>query len=297
MSHIGEIAGILTAICWTATALAFQIATRRVGSLVVNITRLIIAMLMYMVYSKFMRGLWLPSDATPEAWKWLSLSGLIGFVLGDLCLFKSYAYLSARVSMLIMSLAPPIAALFGWFILGEQFTWFNSLGMFLVLAGISLVILNRDKSVESKKSLKYPLKGILLALGGAIGQGIGAVVSKLGMGQYDPFASSQIRVVTGILGFALIILWARRWKQVGAAFTSQAAMKPLLIGSFFGPFLGVSLSMVALQHTSAGIASTLIATVPVFILLPSVIWFGEKLDWREVAGAFLAVAGIGIFFI
>jgi drug/metabolite transporter (DMT)-like permease len=298
LAHQGEITGILTAVCWTISALTFSVATRRAGSLTVNLFRLLFAMVMYMVWSKVARGLWIPSDATPEAWKWLSVSGLIGFVLGDYFLFSSYSYQSAKVSMLIMSLAPPIATLFGAIILHESFTLLNFLGMILVLSGIALVILKREEVDDKMKHrFNYPVKGLLLAFGGAAGQGIGAVFSKLGMGSYDPFASSQIRTVTGIIGFVLIISLTRNWSNVKKSILHQKALKPLLVGSFFGPFLGVSLSLLAFQHTKVGIASTLIATVPVFILIPSVLFLGEKLNWKEVAGAFLAVSGIFVFFI
>lgn len=298
IAHLGEITGILTAICWTISALTFSVATRRAGSLTINLFRLLFAMIMYMAWSKVMRGLWLPSDATPEAWKWLSVSGLIGFVLGDYFLFTSYSFQSAKVSMLIMSLAPPIATLFGALVLHESFTWLNLLGMILVLSGIAIVILKRkDPDDKTTHRLNYPVKGLLLALGGAAGQGIGAVFSKLGMGSYDPFASSQIRTITGIIGFVLIISLSRNWRKVKTSILHQKALKPLLVGSFFGPFLGVSLSLLAFQNTKVGIASTLIATVPVFILIPSVIFMGEKLNWKEVIGAFLAVGGMFVFFI
>ena len=95
--------------------------------------------------------------------------------------------------MLVMSLAPPISALLAWIMMGEVFTGMNLLGMGLVLGGVSLVVLKKEIE-NGKKQLRYPLKGILLALGGAIGQGVGSVFSKIGMGDYDPFASSQIRL-------------------------------------------------------------------------------------------------------
>ena len=296
IGHLGEISGVLTAMCWTASAMSFSLATRRAGSLAVNITRLVFAMGMFMVWSKVMRGIWTPSDASTEAWKWLSISGLIGFVAGDYCLFRSYSFQSAKLSMLIMSLAPPVATLAGSIILHERLTLLNGLGMVLVLSGIAIVILKQPESETNKSRLNYPVKGLLLALGGAVGQGVGAVFSKLGMGSYDPFASSQIRAITGILGFIVIISFAREWRSINLSLRNNKAIVPLAIGSFFGPFLGVSLSLLAFQHTSVGIASTLIATVPVFILIPSVLIFHEKLNWKEVVGAFLAVGGMAIFF-
>lgn len=295
-NYTGEFAGLATAICWTATAMSFQVATRRIGSVSVNLIRLVLAFVFYVAYTKIFMNQWLPFDAPLHAWIYLSISGLIGFVLGDFFLFKSYEFISSKISMLIMTMAPPVAALLGWIMMGERFTWMNSLGMFLVIFGVTLVILKRDVA-NGTKTRRYPLKGVLFALGGAIGQGVGAVFSKIGMGNYDPFASSQIRVITGVIGFTILISFTKRWKMVSKGIVDKKASKALIIGSFFGPFLGVSLGMVAFKYTSLGIASTLMATVPVFILIPSHFILKEKLTLNEIIGALFAVGGIGVFFL
>ncbi|HNW52127.1 MAG TPA: DMT family transporter [Prolixibacteraceae bacterium] len=296
MSYVGEFAGLATALCWTVTAMSFQFASRRIGSVLVNLIRLVFAFLFYLVYCKITLGHWLPLDAPLKAWIYLSISGLIGFVLGDFFLFKSYEYVSSKISMLVMTLAPPIAAVLGWIMISEPFSLMNGLGMVLVLGGVALVVLKRDTE-NGEKKLRYPLKGILLAFGGAVGQGVGSVFSKIGMGDYDPFASSQIRVITGVIGFAIMISFMGQWKNIRPGLTDRKVSTALLIGSFFGPFLGVSLGMVAFKHTSLGVASTLMATVPVFILLPSHLLFKERLTINEVIGAMVAVGGIIVFFL
>src|SRR3989339_2024434 len=140
-THTGEIIALGTAVCWTATGLAFQQATRRVGSLSVNIIRLFIALFLYMLVSYFVRnGMYLPFDAPSHAWIWLTISGLVGFVFGDYFLFKSYELISARISMLIMSLSAPIAAYLGWFILGETMNLISLIAMFITILGIMMVI-------------------------------------------------------------------------------------------------------------------------------------------------------------
>lgn len=296
MNYTGEIAGLATAICWTATAMSFQYASRRIGSVSVNLIRMVFAFVFYLIYSRIVLGQWLPLDASPEAWLYLGISGLIGFVIGDYFLFKSYEYVSSKISMLIMSTAPAFAALLGWIMIKDPFTWMNFFGMALVMLGVAVVILKKDTE-SGKRRIRYPIKGIFFAFGGAIGQGVGSVFSKIGMAENDPFASSQIRVIIGLIGFTIMISFMKHWKNLFEGVKDKKASKALVIGSFFGPFLGVSLGMVAFKYTSLGVASTLMATVPVFILLPSHIILKEKLTLNEVVGAIIAVMGIAIFFV
>jgi drug/metabolite transporter (DMT)-like permease len=300
VQYTGEIAALLTAGCWTVTGLAFESAGKKVGSLAVNLIRLVMAFIFLSIYLKFARGAFFPSDAGMHQWIWLSLSGLVGLVIGDLFLFQSYVVMSARVSQLIMSLTPPFTALIGWLMLGEVLTLMNWFGMAVTLAGISLVILKRERNETNKKkklTTTYSMSGILLALGGAIGQSVGLVLSKKGMGSYDPFASTQIRVITGMVGFFLIFLVMNRWKKVFKAVQDPSAMKRITLGAIFGPFLGVSLSLMAVQHTQAGIAATIMAIVPVLIIPPAVIFFKEKINWKEILGAIIAVLGVLLFFL
>jgi drug/metabolite transporter (DMT)-like permease len=145
-NYLGEIAGLLTAVFWTVTSLAFESAGKKVGSMPVNLIRLVIAFFLIGTYSWLARGFFFPSDATRYQWLWLALSGIVGFVIGDLMLFKALVVIGARISMLMMSLAPPIAAFIGWLLLGEVLTFMNLMGMAATITGIVIVILKREKS-------------------------------------------------------------------------------------------------------------------------------------------------------
>jgi drug/metabolite transporter (DMT)-like permease len=204
--------------------------------------------------------------------------------------------------MLIMALTPPITAFFSWWLLGEVMSPMNWVGMVVTLTGIAIVILKRGEQNENsgnnlKLTTSYSLTGILLAFGGAVGQGVGLVLSKKGMGDYDAIAASQIRVMTGMVGFAIIILIMGRYGKIWEALKHRPAMKRIALGSVFGPFLGVSFSLIAIQHTQAGIAATIMSIVPVLIIPPAIILFHEKVNWKEIIGAIIAVGGVAIFFI
>jgi drug/metabolite transporter (DMT)-like permease len=295
-SHIGEFAALLVAICWSFSALAFESASKAVGSLVVNYWRLIFAMVFLSVFSFFYRGLPFPTDATSYQWFWLSLSGLVGFVIGDLCLFKSFVIIGSRFAMLIMTLAPAMAAAAGWFILGEHLSWYSILGIFLTIFGIGMAVISHNPEQERLK-LNIPLKGFLFAFGGAVGQAFGLVLSKKGMAGYDSFAATQIRIITGMIGFAAIIIISGRSTQTLQAFKNRIGMKGITIGSFFGPFLGVSLSLFSLKHTSTGISATIMATTPILIIPLAIVFLKQKITVKEMVGAIISVIGVALFFI
>jgi len=294
-NHTGEFAALLTAIFWTVTALAFENAANRIGTIAVNILRLLLGLFFLSIFTLIRRGMLLPSDASPENWKWLLLSGFVGFVFGDLFLFKSYTIIGSRFSMLIMTLVPPMTAFFSFFIIGEHLTLYHGLGMTLTFIGIAIAIFSRDSN--ERLSLKLDPKGILFALGGAVGQALGLVLSKFGMKNYDPFSATQIRVIAGVIGFSVLITLMNRWNNVKTAILNMEGMKSLTIGALFGPFLGVSFSLVAVKYTEAGVASTIMALVPVIILLPSVVLYNQKVTLSEILGAILSVCGVALFFL
>jgi len=293
--HAGELAALATACCWTTSALAFEAAGRRVGSLALNLIRLVPALVLLSLYSWLVRGVAFPVDASAHAWLWLSLSGLVGFTVGDLCLFRAFVRVGARVSMLLMATVPPITTLLGLLIMGELLSARQLLGMLLTVAGVSSVALERRPDAAGQLQ-RLPLDGILLALGGAAGQALGLVLSKLGMGAYDAFAATQIRVLAGIAGLSVVFTVIGWWPRVRTALADRPALVPTGIGAFFGPFLGVSLSLVAIKYTYAGVAATLMALVPVLIIPASVLVLGEKVSRMAVLGALVAVAGTALLF-
>lgn len=304
IAHKGEFAALLTAFFWTFTALAFESLSKKVGSVTVNLIRLSLALVFLSILSWITRGIALPFDANIHQWVWLSLSGLVGFVLGDLFLFQSFVVIGARISMLIMALAPPIAAIIGRFVLEERLTSQQGLGMLLTFIGIALVILKReinDNELTENKihrvKFSYPVSGLLLAFGGAAGQGGGLVLSKLGMQDYDIYASVQIRIITGIFGFAFFFLVSDRWGSLRKAFCNIKTMSLLMFGAFFGSVLGASFSLWSIRYTATGVSSAIMSIVPVLIIAPSILLFKEKFNFKELVGALITVGGVMLLFL
>ncbi len=310
MPHLGELISLSVAASWTVTALFADKASHRLGSTTVNVLRLSMAIVFLGAI------LWVtihhpyPIYASSRAWLWLALSALVGYVFGDWCLFNCYLSIGARFGQLFMTLAPPMAAIAGWAILGESLGWKSGLAMVVTLCGIAISILSRKDG--HKVHLTLPLKGVLLGLGAGLGQGVGLVLSKVGlqyytesipsdapamMGQMLPFASTMIRAIIGAAGFLLLMSLQKSLPRLRSAVHDRTGMRYALLVTLFGPVVGVSLSLMAVQYTAAGIASTLMALTPVFILFPYTFIYHQHLKLREILGVAVSMAGVALFFL
>ncbi len=307
---LGEILALVVAISWTVTALFADKASHRLGSMSANVIRLVLASFFLALILWVGVGSPYPVYADGKAWFWLALSALVGYVFGDWCLFNCYLSIGARFGQLFMTLAPPMAAIAGWAILGETLTWKAGLAMAVTLSGIALSILSRG--TEHHVHLTLPLKGVLLGLGAGAGQGVGLVLSKVGMEHYAsiipadapsalgtllPFASTMIRAIVGAAGFLALMALQKKTAELRAATHDRKGMRYALIMTLFGPVIGVSLSLMAVRYTAAGIASTLMALTPVLIIVPYALIHRQRISAREVLGTLITLSGVAMFFL
>ncbi len=312
MQYFGEILSLFVAFSWTITALCSEVASKRLGALQLNVIRLTLSLLLLGITLWITTGAPYPRFAGGDAWLWLILSGLVGYVFGDYCLFNSYVLIGSRFGQLFMTLAPLAAALSSWVLLGESMTLKAWLGMFITITGIGMSVLGKGGDEHHHKlTLRLPLKGVIFGIGAGIGQGLGLVLSKVGMGFYEtdipagnevmttmmPFASTFIRAVAGSLGFWLVMIWTQKLHTLPIALKDSKGMKAAIGATLTGPFIGVSLSLMAVLYTEAGIASTLMALTPVLIIWPAHLLFKQKVRTLEVIGAVISVIGASLFFL
>lgn len=309
MDHLGEILALLSAVSCTATALYASEASERLGPMAVNVIRLALAALFLSIVLLVTTGSPVPMYADRNAWLFLILSALVGYVFGDYCLFNSYLIIGPKIGQLFMTLSPPVAAITGWIILGETMTWKSVAAMAVTIAGIAISILSKDEGRQVRFSI--PIKGILLGTGAGVGQGIGLVLSKVGMQYYEtaipsdapqmmsammPFASTLIRGTAGCIGFLIIMLLQKDMKTLGKGLKDKTGMKYALMTTLTGPVLGVSLALMAVNHTDTGIASTLMALTPVLIILPYSLIYRKKVTPKEITGVLVSMTGVAMFF-
>ncbi len=326
---IGEMIALGVAVSWTATALFAEVASKRMGSLPLNTLRMLMSLSLLAVTLWLIMGSPWPRFADSATWLWLALSGVVGYVIGDYCLMQGYIYIGSRFGQLFMTLSAPTAALSGRLLLGEEMGWQAILGMVVTLSGIALSILAKPAANNvSMFNFQFSIsrKGIFFAAMAGICQGLGLVLSKMGLEHYDnalalagvdpalppdgavlpvpiflslPFSATMIRASIVLMGFFLLLLiFNKYWKQkLNHAARDRKAMWCLLGATVFGPFVGVSASLLATQYTSPGIAQTLFALTPVLIIAPAALLFHQRVSAREIIGALVSVLGVALFFI
>jgi drug/metabolite transporter (DMT)-like permease len=313
-SGLGVLAGLSTAVLWTATAVCFESSSRRLGSLAVNVLRLVVAAILFTALSLLRTHHLLPAALSQDAWFYLGLSGLVGFVIGDVFLFQAFVLIGARLSMLIYSSVPLVTALCGFLFLGEGMSGRALLGMGLTVAGIAIAVGGKPDAAKDGTGVKAGSRrttGILLAFGGAVGQAAGLLLAKRGAVGLDSFAATQIRVLAGLLGFFAVLVVAGKARALGGQLRSAAtpvgtagdhaklrslrrALLVMSLGALLGPFLGVSLGLLSTQLLPAGTAATLMSIVPILLIPVSALAFRERIFLVEIAGAVLAVGGVAL---
>lgn len=298
VAYRGEIAALGTAVLWTMTYLQFTVAVRRIGASLLNRTRLTVALGFLILAHLIVHGTPFPLDAEAACWGWLVLSGVIGFAISDALLFRALLHLGAHRTSLLMALIPVTSALLAWVALGEQLTAIQAAAALVTVGGIASVVSARASDREAASSDRRTSFGILCALGAVVAQSLRYILSKQGMSGGFPILSTNVMQILA----ATVAVW------VMAAFrgTIRGSLAPLrdrtailstIGGAFTGPFLGVSFSLVALYAAPVGIASTLMALTPVFLLPTSRFAFKERITLRAAIGTALAVGGVAILFL
>ena len=310
MNYLGELISLGVAFSWTIAALASEVGSRRLGVFVMNVWRMAVALLFSALLMWATMGSPYPVYAGHEAWLWLLASGVVGYFFGDWCLFNSYLTIGSRMGQLFMTLAPMFTALSAWVMIGQTLSWSALLAMAVTLIGIAISVLGRDG--HHHVSVNLPLKGILFGIGAALGQGVGLVLSKIGLdhyvsdvpsdvllavGDYLPFGSNMIRCVAGLACFSAWLFMSGNGHRLRESLGDRRGLLAMMVAVFSGPFIGVGFSLMAVQYTAAGIASTIMAMTPIIILLPSKWLFHQPITLRNVVGAVISVVGVSLFFL
>lgn len=297
MNFIGELAALATSFFFAMTALIFTQTGRMVGSQVTNRMRLTFALIYLIVINLVLFREPLPFSAEGSRWLWLGLSGIIGLSLGDAFLFQAFVSVGPRLGTLLLSLAPIFGSVIAWVFFDETLAVLQITGIVLALAGIAWVVLSHEEPPDTPRG--HTRRGVLFGVLAGLGQAVGLVLSKQGMfGDFSPFQANAIRMLAAVI---FTWTWTAFGSNLSATFTALRGkphvLRLLALGALVGPLLGVSASLLAVQHAEVGVASTLMALPPVIILPISYFALKERIGWQAILGTALAIMGVAVLFL
>ncbi len=297
----GIIAGLTTSAFWVLTTIFFTAGSKRIGVTAVNTLRMFFAVILLGATHFVLFKTVFPQIPNSMQWGALALSGFIGLTICDQALFAAFLDIGPRRALLVMTSTPIFGLMFGYFFLQENVGLVALAGMFITIAGIVWVVLQRQSKSKDEHS-KHIARGYTLALFGSVCQSLGAMFAKIGMSSgetaVDPLAATLVRMIFGLLCMTPIVLISYRMVKRREPGSSQFRWTPGLLftlaGTVFGPFLGVWLSLIAIRSVELGIAQTLLSLSPVMILPFVGRLYSEKLTKAAVLGAVIAVAGAAV---
>lgn len=297
VNYLGELAAVATAFCWSTTAIFFSYSGRRIGSDVVNRSRLLFALLFISISHLLLQGTLFPLGVEPFRWGWLAISSVLGLVLGDTFLFYGYVLIGPRLSMLMMSTVPIINTVAGWLLFQEAISSKELAGILLTVAGVAWVVTEPRRGLSEVENKQYG-RGLLAAFAGAIGQATNLITAKYGLvGDFPTVSATLMRLFVAVLvlwGFAAL---RGEVRPTLAKWRDGKAFRAMMGGTISGPFLGIWLSMVAVQLARLGIASTLMALPPVILIPVEYVVYRTRVSWRAVVGTLIAFAGVALIFL
>ncbi|MCW4628793.1 MULTISPECIES: DMT family transporter [Marinomonas] len=290
-----ELSGLVAALCWTISSLMAPGLIQRFGAMRFNTFRIVIAssilLVICLITQRFDATLW-------QHAKIIMLSGLLGIFIGDTMLFTAVHRLGPRRTGVLFATNAPMSILLGWLFLGENLSFNQLFACGLVLVGVVIAILfGRKNSLHAWEQTKGKLSiGILLALGAALGQASGALLSKPALVDgADPIAVSALRVGTGALALVLAYGLYYRHKQPAEAIPFSQLTRFDFMGiaalATIGMVIGMSVLVWGVGNANVGIVTTLSAVVPVLILPGLWITTGQRPAFGAWIGAIFVVAG------
>jgi drug/metabolite transporter (DMT)-like permease len=301
---IGETAALGAAIFWTVSslywgrvhlsALGINVCKNWLGSALILLHLFVLARLAGQPVL----------DAPLRSWGYLSLSGVVGIVIGDTCYFRSLQILGPRRALIIASTAPLFAAVLGWSILRESLGWLAMSGVMMTVAGVIVVVSDRRARQEAPGLMPGSLlAGTCCGVVSAVCQAGGGVFSKLGMTRTvdgatvtdcSALEATLIRLFVAAIVTLFVAIYQGELQRILRHAGKRPAVKLILPATITGTWLGIWLSQIAFKESPVAIAQTLLATCPLFAI--PLVWYlyGHRATWYSIVGS--AVALVGIYF-
>lgn len=220
----------------------------------------------------------------------LAVSGLLGISLADTFFFEALHLLSAHTVVVMMMAGFILTPLLAMLCLKERSTPARWLGIALVVEGIGVVVATNSETGPGGTRLL----GLAFGLLSVVSMSVSFVIAKKALEDLTSLQGTFVRMLFGFLGMLAVGLtrggvggWIEPFRDPGFA--------AFFLGSvFIVTFGGFWFTHLAIKNLDLTIASTLMATEPLFVLLIGIVFFGRVPPLLGFLGSLVAVQGVAV---
>lgn len=291
----GELYALGAAFLWALSSLLFKSLGKTIRPLELNLIKGIAGFILFAITSLVIGEVF--TSIRPAAVIALAVSGAVGIGFGDTMFFEAINRLGARRSLLITILAPPMTVIFAWIFLRETLSLFAWVGIVITILGVAWVITEKNKNEQEEN--KFNWLGVFFGFLAALTQAAGAVLSRWALTE-SSVSALQSALIRLLAGTAVLLLWILIRREKVGVWLKPAPKKQLwgILATviLFGTYIAIWMQQLAFKFTNVGIAQTLLATSPLFILPVSALQ-KEKISLRSVLGVLISIAGVALIFL
>ncbi len=304
MSHCNLYTGFLLAISssilWSFSAILFTKSGQKIGALSVNVYRLLLSSLFLIIIALVLFCFKTHPVAIPKLSDcfWLSISALLGLVIGDNLYFKSLIIIGPRRTTQLLALLPIFSMISAWVFFGEIIGLIPLYGVMIIVCGLMIFVFSEKKkqiSISSEPG-QFSYKGYLIGIIAAICQGMGAAFTRkafLSAPDLDPIFATTIRIGAAALITSIAIIISGKLPFMLRQFPLVRTTTGSLIGgTLCGSVLGMLCFIGALKSTPAGIVSALSSLSPLLVIPIVVIYYKSKIPIQAIIGTCVAIIGV-----
>ena len=232
-----------------------------------------------------------------QAYVWLSLAGIVTFVLGRSLYYKCAQLVGANIAGLLRRVNILVSVILGISLLNEPLSWQIAIGVLFIINGITLAgFSSRMVKNSSGQILKIPAKALFYGFGNGVAWGLGPILIKLGLKDSgSPISGAFISFLAATLVLSVSLL--NQSRRTSTAHITGKAAGLFFIAGLFSCTANLT-RYAALSLAPASIVVPLMSTSPVFLLVFSFLLNRnlEMFSMPIVIGTVMVVIG-GIFLI
>ena len=283
--NLGDTYAILTAFCWSSAVILFDVSSRKLSSLQMNVIKNFIGVIGF-IGTIIILNIPIPKLVTSDLII-LIVSGFLGVAIADLFFLSSLTRLGSGLAAIVSTIYSPAIFLFSFLMFNETISIQAYFGAILVIGGIFISTFK----VPTKKDKNTIIMGVLFGLLAQVLTAYSVLLVKPIMENNSIIIIALIRFSIGLIITAGFLIFKTNISELISTLKNGLTNVTIVSGSILGTFLSVIFWLAGFKYTLAGRAAIYNQLSTVLIMILALIFLKESMSYKKWIGILLSVSG------